>query len=306
MALSGQQFDIAAGDHEATIVEVGAGLRRYAYRGADVTVTYSEIELPPRCCGVVLVPWPNRLRGGKYTFDGTSYQLPLTEPLVGNAIHGLGRWARWVALRHDRSAVTLALDVVPQPGYPFQVRVEVTYALDPEHGLTGTAVARNTGTQRAPFGAGFHPYLSAHGHAIGEVTVKLPARERVVLDEAKVPVEVQLVTGTRYDLRRGRRLGDLRMDDGFTGFATVAGRSAVEVRTRSGGAQLWFDETFRYAQVFTPDVLAPGRTGVAVEPMTCPADAFNSGSGLIVLPPGGYWTGSWGIVPLPGSGRRSR
>jgi aldose 1-epimerase len=299
MALTGQQFDIAAGDHEATIVEVGAGLRRYAHHGTDVTVTYSEIELPPKACGAVLVPWPNRLRGGNYTFDATAYQVPLTEPSVGNAIHGLGRWARWVLVRHERSAVTLALDIVAQPGYPFQVRVEVTYALDAEYGLGVTAVARNTGIVRAPFGAGFHPYLSAGGHAIGEVTVKVPARERIVLDEAKVPVGVQPVAGTHYDLRRGRRLRDLRLDDAFTGFATVGGRSAVEVRTRSGGAQLWFDETFGYLQVFTPDTVASGRAGVAVEPMTCPADAFNSGTGLIVLAPSQSWTGSWGIQPLP-------
>lgn len=303
MPLTGQQFDIAAGDHEATVVEVGAGLRRYAHHGTDVTVTYSEIEIAPKGCGVVLVPWPNRLRGGKYTFDGTAYQLPLTEPLGGNATHGLGRWARWVLVRHERSAVTLALDIVPQPGYLFQVRVEVTYALDAEHGLSVTAVARNTGTERAPFGAGFHPYLATHGHAISDVTVKVPARERVVLDEAKVPVGVQPVAGTRYDLRRGRRLGELRMDDGFTGVATLGGRSAVEVRTRSGGAQLWFDETFRYVQVFTPDTVAGGGAGVAVEPMTCPADAFNSGTGLIILPPGEYWTGTWGIQPIPPRGR---
>jgi aldose 1-epimerase len=299
MALSGQQFDIAAGDHEATVVEVGAGLRRYAHHGVDVTFTYSEIELPPKACGVVLVPWPNRLRGGKYTFDGVGYQLPLTEPLGGNAIHGLGRWARWVVVQHARSTVTLALDIVPQPGYPFQVRVEVTYALHPEHGLSVTALARNIGTERAPFGAGFHPYLATHGHGIGEVTIKVPARERVVLDDAKVPVGVQPVSGTPYDLGRGRRLGDLRMDETFTGFATVAARSAVQVRTRSGGAQVWFDQTFRYVQVFTPDLATGGPPGVAVEPMTCPADAFNSGTSLIVLAPSQSWTGSWGIQPLP-------
>jgi aldose 1-epimerase len=303
MALTGRQFDIVAGDHEATVVEVGAGLRRYAHHGTDVTATYSEIELPPKGCGAVLVPWPNRLRGGKYTFDGTTHQLALTEPLVSNAIHGLGRWARWARVRHERAAVTLALDIVPQPGYPFQVRVELTYALDAEHGLSVTALARNIGLERAPFGAGFHPYLATHGHALGDVTVKVPAGERIVLDEAKVPIGAQRVAGTGYDLRRGRRLGELRMDDGFTGFATVAGRSAVEVRTRSGGAQLWFDETFRYVQVFTPDAVAGGRPAVAVEPMTCPADAFNSGASLIVLAPGEYWTGSWGIEPLPPRGR---
>jgi len=298
MALTGRQFTIAAGDHEATVVEVGAGLRRYAHRGVDVTFTYGDGDLPPKGCGAVLVPWPNRLRGGKYTFDGKAYQLPLSEPPTGNAIHGLGRWARWVPVRHETSAVTLALDIVPQAGWPFEVRVEVTYALDAVGGLAVTGVARNTGTGRAPFGAGFHPYLSTRGRGIGEVTVKVPARDRIVLDEAKVPVGMQSVAGTPYDLRRGRRLGALRLDDGFAGLSTAGGRGAVLVRTRSGGAQVWFDETFRFVQVFTPDLVAGGLPGVAVEPMTCPADAFNSGTGLIVLTPRDSWTGSWGIQPL--------
>ena len=298
MGLTGRQFTIAAGDHEATVVEVGAGLRRYAHRGVDVTFTYGDGDLPPKGCGAVLVPWPNRLRGGKYSFDGKAYQLPLSEPPTGNAIHGLGRWARWVPVRHETSAVTLALDIVPQAGWPFEVRVEVTYALDAVGGLAVTGVARNTGTGRAPFGAGFHPYLSTRGHGIGEVTVKVPARDRIVLDEAKVPVGMQSVAGTPYDLRRGRRLGALRLDDGFAGLSTAGGRGAVLVRTRSGGAQVWFDETFRFVQVFTPDLVAGGQPGVAVEPMTCPADAFNSGTGLIVLTPRDSWTGSWGIQPL--------
>jgi len=223
MGLTGRQFTIAAGDHEATVVEVGAGLRRYAHRGVDVTFTYGDGDLPPKGCGAVLVPWPNRLRGGKYTFDGKAYQLPLSEPPTGNAIHGLGRWARWVPVRHETSAVTLALDIVPQAGWPFEVRVEVTYALDAVGGLAVTGVARNTGTGRAPFGAGFHPYLSTRGHGIGEVTVKVPARDRIVLDEAKVPVGMQSVAGTPYDLRRGRRLGALRLDDGFAGLSTAGG-----------------------------------------------------------------------------------
>lgn len=298
MALTGQQFTIAAGDHEATVVEVGAGLRRYAHRGVDVTFSYGDRELPPKGCGSVLVPWPNRIRGGTYTFDGVDYQLPLSEPSAGNAIHGLGRWARWVAVRHETSVVTLALDIVPQTGWPFEVRVDVTYAVHAEHGLGVTVVALNTGTVRAPFGAGFHPYMSTRGHQLSEVRVRLPARDRLVLDDAQVPVGTQPVAGTPYDLRRGRRLGTLRMDDAFAGLRTDGGRGAVEVSTRSGGALVWFDEAFPFLQVFTPDVLVGDRLGVAVEPMTCPADAFNSGTGLMVLPPGGSWTGSWGIQPI--------
>ena len=89
-ALSGKQYTITAGDHSATIVEVGAGLQRYSVAGTDVTVSYADDELPPKGCGTTLVPWPNRLRGGKYTFEGTAQQLALTDTDSGNAIHGPG------------------------------------------------------------------------------------------------------------------------------------------------------------------------------------------------------------------------
>jgi aldose 1-epimerase len=297
MALTGQQFTIAAGKHKATVVEVGAGLRRYTHGGVDVTGHYGKSELPPKGCGCTLVPWPNRLRGGTYTFDGVTYQLALTEPAAGNAIHGLGRWARWTHVGHKADRVTLALDIVPQTGYPFQVSVEVTYSLHRRRGLLVTATARNNGTARAPFGAGFHPYLATRGRPLDETTVKVPASKRLVLDDARIPVGVESVSRTPLDLRRGRRLGVARFDDGLTGLTLRDGRAVCEVRNRDGGAQLWVDETWPYLQVFTLDDLA-GRPGVAIEPMTCAPNAFNSGDGLIVLEPRATWTGSWGVTPL--------
>lgn len=298
MAMTGRQFSITAGDQQATIVEVGAGLRRYAAGGVDVTCTYPDGVLPPKCCGVTLVPWPNRIRGGRYTFDGTAQQLALTEPATGNAIHGLGRWARWVKVRQESDTVTLRLDIVPTSGYPFEMRTEVTYALHAGQGLTVTISARNDSPVRVPFGAGAHPYLSTRGHALDDVTLRLPAREHLVVDDQQVPVGVRSVAKSPHDLRRGRRLRHQRFDTGFTGLATADGRGWAELRTRSGGAQLWFEETFKFLQVFTVDALTPGQPGVAIEPMTCAPDAFNTGAGLIVLEPGGSWRGSWGVVPV--------
>jgi aldose 1-epimerase len=298
MAMTGRQFTIAAGEHQATVVEVGAGLRRYSVGGTDVTCTYPDGVLPPKACGIVLVPWPNRIRDGRYTFDGVRQQLALSEPSTGNAIHGLGRWARWAKVRQEPDAVTLRLDIVPTNGYPFEMRAEVTYALDAEHGLTVTTSARNTGAVRVPFGAGAHPYLSTRGHSLDDTTVRLPAREMLVVDDVQVPIDVRPVAKTEYDLRRGKRLREQRFDTGFTGLITADGRGRAEVRTRAGGAQLWFDDTFKFLQVFTLDALTPGQPGIAVEPMTCAPDAFNSGAGLIVLEPAGSWQGSWGIVPV--------
>jgi aldose 1-epimerase len=298
MTLSGKQYVIEAGAHRATIVEVGAGLQRYTVDGVDVTCAYPDDVLPPKGCGATLVPWPNRIRGGRYTFEGDTYQLAITEPAANNAIHGLGRWARWAKVRHDPAQVTLRLDIVPQNGYPFEVRVETTYALHPEQGLTVTVGARNLSRRRVPFGAGSHPYLSTRGHKLADATLQIPAREILVVDDKQVPVGARTVAKSDFDLRRGRRLRKLRFDDGFTGLVTQDGHGMAELRTKSGGARLWFDETYRFLQVFTVDELTPNQAGVAIEPMTCAPDAFNSGAGLIVLEPGGAWTGRWGIVPI--------
>ncbi|MDT4938875.1 MAG: aldose 1-epimerase [Pseudonocardiales bacterium] len=299
MTLTGEQYRIIAGDHDATIVEVGAGLRRYTHRGRDVTFGYHENELTPKGCGAVLVPWPNRIRAGRYTFDGADYQLALTEVARGNASHGLARWARWLAVRHTTDSVTLGLDVVPQPGWPFELRVEVTYALDARTGLSVSTVARNTGMRRLPFGIGFHPYVAIGHEPLSAVSVRLAAAERLVTDDASIPVGKRAVAATPYDLSGGGRLGRLRLDDAFTGLARDGGRTNVVVRAGRGtGARLWLDERFGYVQVFTAEVLAHGAGGVAVEPMTCPADAFNSGDGLLVLEPDARWSGTWGIAPL--------
>jgi aldose 1-epimerase len=298
MTLNGRQYVIEAGEQRAVIVEVGAGLQRYTFAGVDVTGTFGDDTLPPKCCGTTLVPWPNRIRGGRYTFEGTTQQLALTEPSAGNAIHGLGRWARWTKVKQAPDYVTLRLDVVPQNGYPFEVRVETTYSVHAEHGLMVTIGARNLGRDRAPFGAGSHPYLSTRGHALADTRVQVPAREVLVADDKQVPIGTRSVSKSTHDLRRGRRLRELRFDDGFTGLNTEDGRGFAEVRTPGGGARLWFDETYQFLQVFTVPALTSNQPAVAIEPMTCAPDAFNSGAGLIVLEPGGAWTGSWGIVPI--------
>jgi aldose 1-epimerase len=298
MALTGKQFQIAAGGHTATVVEVGGGLRSYSYDAIDVTAPYAEDETPPRGDGGVLVPWPNRLRDGRYTFDGHPQQLAITEVPKHNAIHGLARWARWQARDHEESSVTMAIDLVPQTGWPFEVRVEVTYALRPQAGLSVTIRAINNGATPAPFGAGFHPYLSTHGHRLDDVTLRVPARQHLLVDDAQVPVGARSVGRGPHDLRRGRRLRGLRLDDGFADLVTEGGRGRAEVRTAAGSAEVWFDEAFRYLQVFTVDDLHGGQSAVAIEPMTCPADAFNTGEGLIVLAPQRPWTASWGIRPL--------
>jgi aldose 1-epimerase len=230
-------------------------------------------------------------RGGRYSFDGVDYQLPLTEPAKLNASHGLVRFVRWSAGTHERSSVTLVHDLVPQTGYPFELHFELTYSLDAATGLRVRAAVTNTGRSAAPFGAGFHPYLDLAGHDLDTAELLVPARAVFDTDDHQIPTGSHPVAGGPYDFSAIRPIGEVRLDHGF---GELTGPAAL-LRTEQRTVEVRWDAAYRYLQVFTPAFITPGRNAVAIEPMSCAANAFNSGAGLLRLEPGRHWTGSWGI-----------
>jgi aldose 1-epimerase len=290
MACSGARYSITAGDYRAEIAEVGAALAGLWCADVPVTVDVRPDQLPPKSAGCVLVPWPNRIRDGRYRFDGVDYQLPLTEPAALNASHGLVKWVRWQCLEQSPDSVLIGHDLVPQTGYPFEIRLRLRYSVS-AGGLTVRLTASNIGSATAPFGAGFHPFLDLGDYPLDDAELLIPAEYVLRTDERQIPVGRLPVAGTAFDLRRLRPLGELRLDHGF---ADLTGSAAV-LNTARRRLELHWDSAFRYLQVFTPPGITPGRNAVAIEPMSCPANAFNSGERLLRLAPGEEWTGSWGI-----------
>lgn len=291
MSFDGKRYEIAAGGYRAVLAEVGACLAGLWHDVSPITVESPTDALAPKSSGAVLLPWPNRIAGGRYSFDGVDHQLPLTEPARLNASHGLVKWVRWSAERHDGSSVTLTHDLAPQPGYPFELRLELDYRLDADAGLRVSATVTNTGRSAAPFGAGFHPYLDLAEHELDTAELMVPAGSVLEADDRQIPAGRHRVDGTPYDLRTIRPIGSLRLDDGFT---ELTGSAAL-LRTEQRSVEIRWDAAFSHLQVFTPPFITPGRNAVAIEPMTCPANAFNSGEGLLRLEPGAVWTGNWGI-----------
>ncbi|MGI8667263.1 MAG: aldose 1-epimerase family protein [Jatrophihabitans sp.] len=292
MAFCGERFSMAAGGYRAEIAEVGGGLAGLWLDDQPVTVESGPDELPPKSTGAVLLPWPNRIRDGRYHFDGVHYQLPLTEPATSNASHGLVKWVRWTAVDHQPSSVTVQHDLAPQTGYPFELRLRLRYALDPVAGLTVALTASNIGSRTAPFGAGFHPYLDLAGHELDTAELLIPAATVLDTDERQIPVGRRSVSQTPFDLRVIGPIGQRRLDHGFTDLTGTA----VLLRTEARTVQLHWDAPWTYLQVFTPPFITPGRNAVAIEPMSCPANAFNSGENLIRLEPGQSWSAGWGIA----------
>jgi aldose 1-epimerase len=300
---SGQQWTIRHGDHEAVVVEVGGGLRAYVCGEVNVLAGYGRDVRCPSGHGQLLMPWPNRIRDGRYTFAGASHQLALTEPERGNAIHGLVRWAIWSVLEYTHESVTLGYKLRPQQGWQWSLDLSVTYALSAT-GLMVTPRARNVGTDAAPFGFGAHPYLSVGEDRVDEVEIAIPAAAFLEVDERLLPTGLAAVEGTDQDLRAPTVLGRQALDTTFTNLvAGPEGTWRVDLaHPRTGrGVTLWADaKAYQWLQVFTGDSLPlPSRrvSGIAVEPMTCPPNAFNSGDDLLVLEPGQEFAAPWGIAP---------
>jgi aldose 1-epimerase len=291
MAITGRLIELSAGDYRATVAEIGAGLASLTHADRPLSSPWPPGVLPPMSGGAVLIPWPNRIRDGEYSFDGHDYQLPLSEPAQHNASHGLVRWVRWQVSEHSPSAVTFSHELVAQTGYPFELSLQIRYSLAAESGLTVLVTARNVGEHAAPFGAGFHPYLDLDGLDLDHAEVEIPAATMLMTDERQIPVQHIGVHGTPYELTPLRPLGTLRLDHGFTDLTG----SRATVRLGQHVSELWWSKEFTVLQVFTPPVQRFGRTAIAIEPMTCPADAFNSGEGLIELAPGQDWSAQWGL-----------
>jgi aldose 1-epimerase len=285
------------GPWEAVVVEVGGGLRSLTRDGVPVLDGYAEDEMAGGGRGQPLMPWPNRMAGGVYEWEGRRLQAPISEPATGNAIHGLVRWSNWAAEERAGDRLTMRLRLHPQPAYPFHLDLALAYALHGD-GLTVTLAAENAGAAAAPFGAGFHPYLTAGTALVDDAVLTVPADAWLPADDAGVPTGEHRPVAGELDLREGRRIGASELDHCFTGLRRGGdGRATVTLEGPSGGVALWMDGAYGFVMVFTGDTLPPERRrrGVAVEPMTCAANAFNSGDGLAVLGPGERLTGSWGI-----------
>ena len=286
---------LTAGPADLAVDLRGGGLRRLAVGGWEVLGGYPAGTVVEGWPGSVLLPWPNRIRSGQWSWQGRDLQLDVGSPGTPHAIHGLVAWQRWTVLAAADDSATVGTVIEPHPGYPFRLAGAVDYRLSPDR-LTVTVRVRNLGDAPAPFGAGMHPYLSVgatEDGGIAEAELHLPARTELVLDAG-------LPTGERtpFDGAVGR-IGERALDAPLTDLVRDDdGWARARLSGRAGTLELAVDGAWSWLQVFSGDVLPEGRwrRTLAVEPMTCPPNALADGVDLLVLEPAGEWAGSWSLA----------
>jgi len=301
---SGEQHRLVHEDQDLLVVEVGGGIRSYRRGGTDVIDGYGAGEMCDGGRGQILAPWPNRVGDGRFSWEGRWCQLALNEPERSNAIHGLVRWLPWALEDRSESGLRMGCHLLPQPGWPWPLRLSVSYSLDAEGLETVISVTNEGGAGACPFGLGWHPYLAAFGGVVDDVVLQLPASSVYSSDDRGLPASVGPVEGTAMDFRDGRTIGEARLDVAFTGLTRGGnGRAIVEFRSGSGGevVRMWMDGAFTHLMVYTGDTLGDEsrrRRGLAVEPMTCAPDMLRNRDGLLRLEEGQSFQASWGLQSL--------
>ncbi|PRB42041.1 galactose mutarotase [Arthrobacter sp. MYb23] len=300
------EFTLSAGGYTAVVTARAAALRVLQFEGRDLVVPFAEGGPIPDYRGIIAAPWPNRIADGKYSFDGVDHQLPVNEPERQTSLHGLAFPLEWVAKESDAGSLTLTCTVGPTAGYPFALELSARFTLD-DAGLHTSVTARNVADVAAPYGVCPHPYLVAGSSPLDEWILEFAADSFLeVTPDRLLPIDTAPTEGHAFDFRSPRAIGSTEIDHAFTGITFDGGLARLSLRDPAGtgvggsGVGMSWDESCPWLQIHTADKPAPipGRLGLAVEPMTCPPDAFNSGTDLIRLEPGAEHTASWSIYAL--------
>ena len=224
------------------IVEVGGGLRSYSAGGRELVDGYGAHEMSCSGRGQVLIPWPNRLEGGSYEFDGKHHQLPLNEP--GRRRRN-SRPGPMGDVERSRAGGTSRRDAAsslyPQPGYPFLLRTSIEYALS-DRGLRVKTTTTNLSSERCPFGRGAHPScdLTLGIPTIDRLFLTLPAGTVLQSDQRGLPINSKAVDGSNYDFRQSRPIGSTVLDHAFTDLQRDKGRNRLRETPRFGHRiQIW-------------------------------------------------------------------
>lgn len=234
---------------------------------------------------IVLYPFPNRLKGGTYQWQGKTYQFPINNAATGNAIHGFGRDRPMQIARTDINAEGASITCVrheagDEAAYPFIFSFFITFTLHADGLFEMEMKIRNHSEMPIPAGMGWHPYFSL-ADSVDEMSLQLPPCRGVEIDETMIPTG-RLLPEERFD--EIRLIGEQVIDNCF---ALTGDEPVAEVLLSGPKGRLRYRQEagpgkFLFVQVFTP----PHRRSIAVEPMTCNIDAFNNGMGLWSLEPG--------------------
>ena len=277
------------------VPECGATVLNIRFQGKNILDGYNtpeELEAAKWGKSAVLFPFPNRLDGGRYTWNGSTYTFPINNAATGNAIHGFARAHAFEVVQVQLEAARASLHCRfryqgEHAYYPFPLELDLIFSIDLKGEFTLETRCKNLHSAAIPVGFGWHPYFKLDKNADVH-RLQLPAAAMVAINERMIPTG-SLEAYNAFEKRS--RLGETFLDNCFKNTApkgpyrlALAGRHG-KISVKASAADM------PYFQVFTP----PHRESVALEPMSCNVNAFNNGDGLVRLESGKVWKAKMSI-----------
>jgi aldose 1-epimerase len=289
------------GDAIELAPEVGCNLLDLRFKNISVLDGYKtpeELKEGKWSKNIILFPYPNRLRDGRYSHLGETYQFDLNNASTQNSIHGISKdvpmVVRKVNTKENSATITCEFNHKNvHKAYPFKFKFKITFQLrgggNTPRELLVEMQFTNTDSVAIPVGLGWHPYFKISEKS-DDSWLQMPDCQLIEVDDRMLPTGVK----TDYnDFNTLKKINNTTLDNGFY---IKKQTELAETILKSDVCQLTFwQETgptkWNFLQVFTP----PHRQSVAIEPMTCNIDAFNNRDGLIVLTPKATLDGVFGV-----------
>jgi aldose 1-epimerase len=288
------ELTLTHGDWSMRVSNFGASLRGAWFQDEEVVTSYSGKENKVGGQGDVLIPFPGRIGGAKYTWDGVEYTLNANDKDGPNAIHGFLRTLDWEVTNQTENSVRFSRFFEETKGYPFRLRSSVSYYLS-ELGLTCSFSVENVDTVDAPVGVGFHAYFTTGSEQIDSDMLTLPF-------QSVLEMENFIPNGKVLDNREflsPTTIGETKFNSCFLNpIFNEQGQTEVQIAGNGKVVTVWMDYGFEYVVLYSGDPLPEShrRKSLAIEPMTCGSDGFNHPDwGLVRLAPGQALSGSWGV-----------
>lgn len=260
-----------------------------------------EARHDPTFKSAFLFPFPNRIKDGKYQFRGKQYYFECNEKERNNAIHGIMYNMPFQVIQEKTDAEQLEVSLLLEyngdhPGYPFPFFMQVNYFLDAQAGLEIEILVKNTGLEVMPAGFGWHPYYKLKS-ALAECQLSMPKCNVFHSDERMIPENLSV---PYQKFEHYETIGDYNVDACFK-IQDKAPRPKLSIYDPAIDATLalWQEnkeQELNYLVVYTP----PSRKTIAVEPMSCCTNAFNTGEGLKILAVGDTLIWKCGVRLLTG------
>ena len=264
----------------------GGSLEQLIVNGEEIITNLANFPYNQTYASSILFPFANRIKDGKYNFNGKSYSLDVNETKANNALHGLVYNKTFNVIKKNCNSQSASLrlsytEKKPHPGFPFFFRIDLIYkltlnTLDLEVEIT------NTGTNSFPFTLGWHPYFKIFNKAQSKLQFKsykkLHSDDRCIttsIKESKTPNPLYL--------------DNINLDDAF-----ILEDKNVAFETHRYKANLTVLNASKYLQLYTPNHC----DAIAIEPMTGVSDSFNNGIGLKKLSPSKKFNMKWSLKVL--------